>query len=64
MSFVHLHGHTEYSLLDGMSSVEDLPIRAKELGMDTLVITDHGSMFGCVKFAKACKKNGIKPIIG
>lgn len=64
MSFTHLHVHSEYSLLDGLSSVDMLPKRAKELGMNALAITDHGSMFGCVKFAKACMKNGIKPIIG
>ena len=62
--FVHLHVHTEYSLLDGMSSVQDLPAYAKSLGMNALAITDHGNMFGCVKFAKSCKKAGIKPIIG
>lgn len=62
--FVSLHQHTEYSLLDGMSSVEELPAYAKSLGMESVAITDHGVMFGCVKFAKACKKNGIKPIIG
>ena len=62
--FAHLHVHTEYSLLDGMSSVQDLPAYAKSLGMNALAITDHGNMFGCVKFAKSCKKAGIKPIIG
>lgn len=63
-NFVHLHTHTEYSLLDGMSKVTELVKHAKELGMESLAITDHGSMFGVVKFSKECKKNGIKPIIG
>ena len=62
--YVHLHVHTEYSLLDGMSSINDLPKYAKELGMKALAITDHGNMFGAVKFSKACHENGIKPIIG
>ena len=62
--FVHLHLHTEYSLLDGANRIKDLPIRAKELGMDAMAITDHGVMFGCIDFYKACKANGVKPIIG
>ncbi len=64
MSFVHLHTHTEYSLLDGASVIEDLVIRCKELGMDALAITDHGVMYGAVEFYKAAHKHGIKPIIG
>ena len=64
MSFAHLHVHTEYSLLDGMSRISELPAYAKELGMDSVAITDHGAMFGVVDFYKACKKEGIKPIIG
>lgn len=64
MSFTHLHVHTEYSLLDGMSRISELPGYARELGMDSLAITDHGSMFGVIDFYKACKKAGIKPIIG
>ncbi|MBQ0004367.1 MAG: DNA polymerase III subunit alpha [Clostridiales bacterium] len=64
MSFTHLHVHTEYSLLDGMSRISKLPEYAKELGMESLAITDHGAMFGVVDFYKACKKAGIKPIIG
>lgn len=64
MSFTHLHVHTEYSLLDGMSRISELPQYAKELGMDALAITDHGVMFGVVDFYKSCKKAGIKPIIG
>lgn len=62
--FTHLHVHTEYSLLDGASRIEDLVLRAKELGMDSLAITDHGAMYGVVDFYKAAKKHGIKPIIG
>ncbi len=53
--FVHLHVHSEYSLLDGMCRIQDLPKRAKELGMDAIAITDHGVMFGAVNFYKACK---------
>ena len=63
-NFVHLHIHSEYSLLDGANRIKDLPIRAKELGMDAIALTDHGSMFGTIDFYKACKANGIKPIIG
>ena len=62
--FVHLHVHSEYSLLDGMSRIKDLPVRAKELGMKAIAITDHGVMYGAVDFYKECKKNDIKPIIG
>ena len=62
--FVHLHLHTEYSLLDGANRTKNLPIRAKELGMDAMAITDHGVMFGCIDFYKACKANDVKPIIG
>ena len=64
MSFVHLHVHTEYSLLDGFSNIGKLVKRAKELGMPALAITDHGSMFGVVEFYNAAKKKGIKPLIG
>ncbi len=63
-SFVHLHVHTEFSLLDGLSKVKDAIKRVKELNMDSLAITDHGSMYGVVDFYKACQKEGIKPIIG
>ncbi|GAB6149464.1 DNA polymerase III subunit alpha [Clostridium novyi] len=62
--FVHLHTHTEYSLLDGSGKIGGLIERAKELGMDSLAITDHGTMFGCVDFYKKAKEAGIKPIIG
>ena len=64
MSFTHLHVHTEYSLLDGAARIEPLVERAKELGMDSLAITDHGAMFGVVDFYRAAKKAGIRPIIG
>ena len=64
MSFTHLHVHTEYSLLDGAARIKDVVARAKELGMDSLAITDHGVMFGVIEFYRACKSAGIKPIIG
>ena len=62
--FVHLHVHSEYSLLDGANRIKDLPVRAKELGMNAIALTDHGVMYGVIDFYKACKKEGIKPIIG
>lgn len=62
--FVHLHVHSEFSLLDGANRIKDLPVRAKELGMDAIAITDHGVMFGVIDFYKACLANGVKPIIG
>ena len=62
--FTHLHTHTEFSLLDGACRIEQLVCRAKSLGMQSLAITDHGNMYGAVDFYKACKKEGIKPIIG
>lgn len=64
IDFVHLHTHTEYSLLDGSGKIHKLILRAKELGMKSLAITDHGAMFGCVEFYKKAKEEGIKPIIG
>ena len=64
MDFVHLHTHTEFSLLDGANKIKELPARCKELGMSAMAITDHGVMFGVVDFYKECKKVGIKPIIG
>ena len=65
MSFVHLHVHTQYSILDGLSNIEDLFKRAEELGMPALAITDHGYMFGVTEFCKcAGKHKGVKPIIG
>ena len=62
--FVHLHVHTEYSLLDGSIRIKELISRTKELGMDAVAITDHGSMFGVIQFYKEAKKQNIKPIIG
>jgi len=62
--FVHLHNHTEYSLLDGLSKILPLVKQAKDLGMKSLAITDHGNMFGTIYFYKACLEAGIKPIIG
>ena len=62
--FTHLHVHTEYSLLDGLSRCEPLVKRAKELGMDSLAITDHGVLYGAIDFYRAAKEVGIKPIIG
>ena len=62
--FVHLHIHSEFSLLDGANRIKDLPVRAKELGMNAIALTDHGVMYGVIDFYKACKKEGIKPIIG
>ena len=62
--FVHLHVHTEYSLLDGACRIPALVARAKELGQTALAITDHGSMYGVIDFYKECKKQGVKPIIG
>ena len=62
--FVHLHVHTEYSMLDGLSRIPSLVQRAKELGMDSLAITDHGGLYGAVEFYSECINAGIKPIIG
>jgi DNA polymerase III subunit alpha len=62
--FVHLHIHTEYSLLDGASRLEDIVLKTKELGMKSLAITDHGVMYGVIPFYQICKKYNIKPIIG
>ena len=64
MAFTHLHVHTEYSLLDGASRISDVVARAKELGMDSLAITDHGVMFGVIDFYRECQKQGIHPVIG
>ena len=63
-TFVHLHVHTEYSLLDGATRINELCTRAKELGMPAVAITDHGYMYGCAEFYQAAVKAGIKPIIG
>ncbi|MCX4269654.1 MAG: DNA polymerase III subunit alpha [Lachnospiraceae bacterium] len=64
MEFTHLHVHTEYSLLDGSSKIKELVARAKELGMDSMAITDHGAMYGVIDFYRAAKEVGIKPILG
>ena len=64
MAFTHLHVHTEYSLLDGAARIKDVVARAKELGMTSLAITDHGVMFGVIDFYRECNKQGIKPVIG
>ena len=62
--FVHLHSHTQYSLLDGLSKIPELVKRVKELGMEAIAITDHGTLYGALEFYKECKLAGIKPIIG
>ncbi|MBA3948193.1 MAG: PHP domain-containing protein, partial [Herpetosiphonaceae bacterium] len=62
--FVHLHAHSEYSLLDGLSNIQTMTKRVADLGMDTLALTDHGVMYGAIEFYTAAKKAGIKPIIG
>ena len=62
--FVHLHNHSEYSLLDGLSKIKEMVKRAKELNMKALAITDHGNMYGTIKFYTECLEQGIKPIIG
>ena len=64
MSFVHLHVHTEYSLLDGACRIDGMMDRVKELGQSAIAITDHGVMYGCIDFYKAAKAAGVKPIIG
>ena len=64
MSFVHLHVHTEYSLLDGFCRIDGLAKRVRELGQTAVAVTDHGVMYGAIDFYRACKKEGVKPIIG
>lgn len=64
MAFTHLHVHTEYSLLDGSCKIKELTARAKELGMDSMAVTDHGVMYGVIDFYRAAREAGIKPIIG
>ncbi len=64
MAFTHLHVHTEYSLLDGSCKIKELAARARELGMDSMAITDHGAMYGVIDFYRAAREEGIKPIIG
>ena len=64
MGFVHLHVHSEYSLLDGACRIKDMMARVKELGQEAIALTDHGVMYGVIDFYKAAKAAGIKPIIG
>ena len=64
MGFVHLHVHTEFSLLDGACRIGGMMDRVKELGQSAIAITDHGVMYGCIDFYKAAKAAGVKPIIG
>ena len=64
MAFVHLHTHTEYSLLDGSNKITEYVARVKELGMNAAAITDHGVMYGVIDFYKECHKQGIRPILG
>ena len=62
--FVHLHLHSEYSLLDGACRISEIPKRAAESGHTAVALTDHGNMYGAVAFYQACRKEGVKPIIG
>ncbi len=64
MKFTHLHVHSHYSLVDGLPKIDQLLDRVKELGMDSVAITDHGVLYGAVEFFKKAKERGIKPIIG
>ena len=64
MNFVHLHTHTEYSLLDGSNKIKEYVARVKELGMDSAAITDHGVMYGCIDFYRAAREAGINPVLG
>lgn len=64
MSFVHLHTHSEYSLLDGAAKIDTLVARAKELQMPALALTDHGNMYGAVEFYRSANKAGVKPVLG
>ena len=64
MSFVHLHTHTEYSLLDGSNKIKEYVAQVKKLGMTAAAITDHGAMFGVIDFYRAARAEGIKPILG
>ena len=64
MKFTHLHVHSHYSLLDGLPKIDELLNYAEELGMDSLALTDHGSLYGAIEFYKKAKEKGIKPIIG
>ena len=64
MSFAHLHVHTEYSLLDGSNKIKECVSQVKELGMNSVAITDHGVMYGAIDFYKKAKENNVKPILG
>ncbi len=64
MSFAHFHVHTEYSLLDGSNKIKECVARVKELGMNSVAITDHGVMYGVIDFYRAAKAAGIKPVLG
>ena len=64
MSFTHLHVHSEYSLLDGLAKIKKIIARTKELGMDSIALTDHGVMYGAIEFYKECLAQGVKPLIG
>src|SRR5437868_14311751 len=64
MPFTHLHCHSHYSLLDGLSKIEPMVLAAKKLGMDSLALTDHGALHGVVEFYNRCRDHDIKPIIG
>ena len=63
-NFVHLHVHSEYSLLDGFGTPKNIIKKTKELGMEAIALTDHGAMYGAVEFYKAGRDNGVKPIVG
>src|SRR5262245_1927534 len=63
-SFVHLHCHSHYSLLDGASRIPELVTRAKGLGMNALALTDHGNLYGAIEFYQECKSAGLNPILG
>ena len=62
--FVHLHLHSEYSLLDGACRISEIPARVKECGQEAVAITDHGAMYGVIAFDRACREAGVHPIIG
>ena len=62
--FAHLHVHSEFSLLDGLSRIEHLAARAKELNMPALALTDHGTMYGTIQFYRTCLKYDVQPILG
>lgn len=64
MSFVHLHGHSTFSFLEAIGSIKKLPAKVKDLGMDTIAVTDYNGMYGAILFYNAAKEAGIKPILG